>query len=185
MFNLRKKALASAFFACIFTQPAMSETPVTTTSVFDSQKSADDPGCKNALASINNQAKERLNKIKAAQEQTTVKSDDFMGQLNNCIDQLGGSFKNPFGMPSNPLDGLFDKLCQKGLDIVTSQNPITKAVNGFSVSDPTGTFSYNPQIGLNKSGKFTKSKSVNKTDISGQVWNEIDKRTPDASTIWN
>jgi hypothetical protein len=145
----------------------------------------DDPNCEKTKNLINQAAEKKAKDFQSNQEQTTVKAKTFVETMEDCMSQIGGAFNNPFGRPDNPFDGFLDKLCQKGLDIVTSENPVTKAVNGLSISDPTGTFTYNPNLSVTRDGsgwKTTSNTQVN--DTSSQLWGTINNKIPNDS-LWS
>ena len=144
----------------------------------------DDPNCDATILKIQNKVQKEVENAKARQNAGTVEADNFFKTVDACLDQIGGSLKNPFGIPKNPFDGFIDKACNYALDSLTANNPITKSVNAVSISDPTGTFSYNPDISLNRSGNFTGETIVKESDASGTLWKSVSKKLPSKSEIW-
>lgn len=135
-----------------------------------------DPNCEKTIQGLNDTIQKKVEDFKQIQEDTAVKSEDVLSELDACIKQVGTSIYNPFKKPSNPLDGLAEKLCDKALDTLKSKtDPLTNAVNGFKISDPYGLFEYNPNVQINDSGEFTNDSTISTDPTASKLWQEINK----------
>lgn len=151
----------------------------------NAQAAYDDNDCSQTKKRIEDTIAAKRKKADDIREKTATDPEQILKGLETCVSGLGTAFKNPFGIPSNPWGSLGNSACNY-ITGVFANNPLSNAVNNFSISDPTGTFSYNPQFNVGQNGgKYTNEKSVTTNDISQKVSGEIIKQMPGNSSVWS
>ncbi len=145
----------------------------------------DDPSCSNTKAFIESEMEKKRKAADEIRDKTATDPKDILDGLKTCVDGLGATFNNPFGIPTNPWGSLGNSACNY-ITNVFSSNPLSNAVNNFSISDPTGTFSYNPtaNIGQNGGRTITNNKLI-ENNVSGIISSEVLGKLPGSSDVWS
>lgn len=144
----------------------------------------DDPGCLTTKEAIETEMEKKRKAADEIRDKTATDPKGILDGLKTCVDGLGTTFNNPFSIPTNPWGNLGNSACNY-ITNVFSSNPLSDAVNNFSISDPTGTFSYNPSVTTGQNGgKNTYNNTLRENDISDNISQGVVGKLPGASDVW-
>ena len=149
-------------------------------------KILNDTGCSIKKTNLEEKAQKKYEEEQTITTETEADPEGFFESVKACLDEIGGGFNNPFQLPNFSFGDLGAFLCKKAQEAIIENNPISKAVDGVSISDPTGQFSYNPSFNLNKSGKFENTETVTKSQKStGDIlFKKLEDKLPGSQDIW-
>lgn len=144
----------------------------------------DDPSCAQTKSNMEAVIQQKRQNADEIREQTATNPQDILTGLKSCVDGLGASFNNNFGIPTNLWGSLQNSACNY-ITKVFSDNPLSNAVNQFNISDPTGNFTYNPNLRAGQNnGELNQNTNVFEKDMSNKVSTEIINKLPGSQEVW-
>lgn len=146
-----------------------------------------DSQCQQTLTGMNTAIEQKRKEADAIRETTTTKPTDAIDKMKACVDGIGAVFRQGLQLPD--VDGLLAGVADRACNYVTTtmvNNPVSQAVNNFSISDPHGIVSYNPKLSVaSNGGKFEKKEiQVYERNVSGDIWRGVTGSIPGSSDLW-